>query len=212
MKFKPLVPSGFRDKRRDPAYIKATFDKYGVKRYAVLVDHTTVLADLLDLPGYKQCAFFTFDITLVGAKLGDREITSIMLTGPVPSFDGWLIASTSRAAVFALNKTLMQTGNEHQIITRLYGGQVTEIGAYMDMFSGENETVMYIHHFFNRKYGIVFPIDVRYTVRECDGTIRHAGQSIIPPGGLAVIDSRTMMLGEFTGYLWLLFSPQRTHI
>ena len=201
--YKPLIPSGTRDNSRGADYVKATFDKFGVKNYAVLIDHTTVSEDLPDLPGYKQCGFFTFDINLVGNTLGDQEIKSITLSGPIPTCQGWLIASTSRAATFALNRALMLSKNEHQIIVRLYGGQVTEIGGYIDMFSGENETLIYINHYLNRKFGIVFPIDVRYTIRECDGTIRKSGQRIIAPGALTVIDSRKMDLGEFTGYLWL---------
>ena len=201
--YKPLIPSGGKDNSRGAGYVKATFNKYGVRSYAILVDHTTVLKDLPSLPDYKLCGFFSFDINMAGKKLAGLNVKLITTNGPIPSCDGWLIMSTSRAVVFGLNRALMLTGNENQIIVRLYAGQVTEITAYMDMFSGETETLVYINHYFNRKYGIIFPIDLRYTVCECDGTIRKAGQRIIPPGGLTVIDSRKMGLCEFAGYLWL---------
>ena len=199
--YKPLTPSGWKDNSRGADYAKATFDKYAVKRYSILVDHTSVSADLPDLPGYEMCGLFSFGIREVGKKLKGQDVKLITTNGPIPSCDGWLVASTSRAATFALNRALMLSGNEKQIVVRLYGGQVTEITAYMDMFSGETETLMYINHYFNRKYGIMFPIDLRYIVCECDGTVRKAGQRILPPGGLTVIDSRKMGLGEFAGYL-----------
>ncbi len=196
-----LLRSGDRDTNRGEEYVRDAFNTFGVKRYAVLVDHTSVAEDLPDLRGHELCGFYTFDINLVGKDLAGQPIQLLNMFGPVPSCDGWLILSTLRAAIFALNKALMLTGNDHQVVTRLYGGQVTPITTYMDFFSGETETVVQINHYFDRKYRTPFPLDLRYTIRECDGTVRVAGQRIIPPGGLAVIDSRDLGLGEFSGYM-----------
>ena len=71
----------------------------------------------------------------------------------------------------------------------------------MDFFSGETETLVQISNYFDRKYRTLFPVDLRYTIRECDGTVRAAGQRIIPAGGLAVVDSRDLNLGQFEGYM-----------
>ena len=120
-----ILRSGDRDISRGEEYVREFFDTYGVKRYAVLADHTSVAEDLPALRGFELCGFFTFDINLVGKKLAGQEIQLINRFGPVPSCDGWLILSTLRAAVFALNQALMLTGNEQQIICRLYGGQTT---------------------------------------------------------------------------------------
>jgi hypothetical protein len=181
--------------------VRDFFNTYGVKRYSVIADHTSVAEDLPDLRGFDLCGFFTFDINLVGTKLAGHEVQLIKSCGPVPSCDGWLILSTLRAAVFALNHALMLTGNERQIVCRLYGGQTTSISTYMDFFSGETETLVQISNYFDRKYRTLFPVDLRYTIRECDGTVRVAGQRIIPAGGLTVIDSREINLGQFEGYM-----------
>jgi len=199
----PLVQSGTKDTSRGADYVITNFNKYNVKSYAVLIDHTTLINDIPNLPDHDLCGFFTFDINLTDETFKDHPINLITINGPVPNCDGWLIVSTSRAAVFALNQALLLSGNEHQIITRLYEGQVSKMDGYMDIFSGQTETLMYIHHYLYRKYNTVFPIDVRYTVHDCDGTIRHAGQRIIKPNALTVLDSRDMNLGEFSGYLWL---------
>ena len=196
-----ILRSGDRDISRGTEYVRDFFNTYGVKRYAVIADHTSVAEDLPDLRGFDLCGLFTFDINLVGTKLAGHEVQSIKSCGPVPSCDGWLILSTLRAATFALNHALMLTGNEQQVVCRLYGGQTTSISTYMDFFSGETETLVQISNYFDRKYRTLFPLDLRYTIRECDGTVRAAGQRIIPAGGLTVIDSRELNLGQFEGYM-----------
>ena len=196
-----ILRSGDRDISRGTEYVRDFFNTYGVKRYSVIADHTSVAEDLPDLRGFDLCGFFTFDINLAGTKLAGREVQLIKSCGPVPSCDGWLILSTLRAATFALNHALMLTGNEKQIVCRLYGGQTTSISTYMDFFSGETETLVQISNYFDRKYRTLFPVDLRYTIRECDGTVRVAGQRIIPAGGLTVIDSRDLNLGQFEGYM-----------
>ena len=196
-----ILRSGDRDISRGAEYVRDVFNTYGVKRYAVLADHTSVAEDLPDLRGFDLGGFFTFDINLVGSNFAGHEVQLIKSCGPVPSCDGWLILSTLRAATFALNQALMLAGYEQQIICRLYGGQTTPISTYMDFFSGETETLVQISNYFDRKYRTLFPVDLRFTIRECDGTVRAAGQRIIPAGGLTVIDSRDLNLGQFEGYL-----------
>lgn len=196
-----LLRPGDKDTSRGAEYVRVAFEKFRVKRYAVLADHTTVAEDLPDLPDCELCGFFSFDLNRVGTRIAGQDVRLISMNGPAPSCDGWLVVSTLRAATLALNRLLMTTGHENQVITRLYPGQVTPISAYMDVLSGEIDTVIQINHYFDRKYRTTFPIDVRYTICECDGTVRNAGQRIIPPGGLTVIDTRELGLGEFAGYM-----------
>ncbi len=177
------------------------FSKYNVSTYAILVDHTSVLQDLPVIPESSPCGLYTFDMHLAGKGVMGQQIKLLRLDGIKPMCDGWLVHSTSRAAAFSLTQALKLTGNEDQIIIRYYGGQTTLISAYMDMFSGETETMIYINHYFDRKYRICFPIDIRYTACRCDGTIVRSGQRIISPGGLTVLDSRDMNLGNFEGYM-----------
>ncbi|MBZ5495375.1 MAG: hypothetical protein LAP85_03160 [Acidobacteriia bacterium] len=198
-----LLKSGERDVSRGAEYVRSAFNRYGVRSYAVLVDHTSVAEDLPALSDCSMAGFYTFELNVVGTVFAGDRVKPVTLDGPIPACDGWLVASTSRAAVIVLNHALMNTGNENRVITRLYGGQISAINAYMDVFSGETETVVQISHYYERKYRITFPIDVRYTICACDGTVRAAGQRIIPPGGLTVIDTRELNLGEFAGYLRL---------
>ena len=194
-----LLKSGEKGQCRDAFYVRETFSRYGVKCYAVLVDHTSVFNDLPSLPEYQSCGFFTFDVNVASHDVKLLEIDG----SDLPSCDGWLVLSTSRAATFGLNQMLMTIGKENQIVVRLYEGQTTQMSAYMDMFSGETESLIYINHYFDRKYRVLYPIDLRYTICECDGTIRKSGQRIIPPGGQVVFDTRQMDLGEFEGYFWV---------
>ena len=196
-----ILKSGDKDVSRGAAYVESTFAKFGIVKYAVLVDQTSVAEDLPSLPNRKEAGLFTFDLHLAGTQFGGRNVNLVGLDGPAPDCDGWLLLSTARASVIALNHALMRTGNQNQFITRLYGGQVSSVNAYMDVFSGETETVIQINHYYDRKYRITFPLDVRFTICDCDGTVRVAGQRIIPPGGLTVVDTRDFRLGDFAGYM-----------
>ncbi len=198
-----ILKSGERDTPRTSDHIRNAFRRYGIRNYAVLVDGTSRPEDLPVLPEYRGCGFFSFDVKEDGREFAGDRVRLISLDGPVPDADGWLIASTARSAAVALNHMLMRSDMERQVVTRLYAGQVSQIRSYMDVFSGETETAVQIHHYFDRKYRITFPLDVRYAICACDGAVRAAGQRIIPPGGLAIIDTRELHLGEFAGYLWL---------
>lgn len=193
-----LLKSGSKTASRTESFLKERFTMYNVDSYGTYVDHTTVVEDLPKLP--NCVGLFTFDAKLGGENMGGRTVTLLHADRPLPECDGWVVASTSRASAFSLAKALLDNGQQDQVITRLYGGQTSEITAYMDIFSGETETLLHLNHYFNRKYRISFPIDIRYTVRECDGSVKLAGQLIIPPGGNVVLDTRTMDLGEFKGY------------
>ncbi len=170
-----ILKSGEKDASRGADYVRGAFRKYGVRSYATLVDHTSVAADLPDLPDHRSCGCYTFEMDKVGTIFAGSPVRLVSLNGPIPACDGWLVVSTERAAAVVLNHALMRTGNENQVITRLYGGQISSIDAYMDIFSGETETVVQINHYFDRKYRITFPMDVRYTIRSCDGAVRRSG-------------------------------------
>jgi hypothetical protein len=201
----PLKKSGARIGPRGKPYVVDTFRKYAIESYATYVDQTTVLGDLPDLD-IPMLGYYSFDGNMKGAgsfrkQQLDSPIRLLSLEGPLPKCAGWLIASTSRASAFSVAKALLRCGAENQIICRLYGGQTTKAEAYMDMLSGDTETLMYVTHYYDRKYRIVFPLDIRYTVCQCNGTVVRSGQRIVPPGGLTVFDSREMKLGDFQGYL-----------
>ena len=198
-----LLPSGVRCASRGIEYIQKMFQRFSIKSFCVLIDHTSQIQDMPsqnELSKYSFNGFFTFDLGIAERNVS-KNIGLLTLDGPIPDCDAWLILSTLRAAPFSLAQALMQTGNENQIIVRYYAGQTTEMTAYMDMFSGETETLMYINHYFERKYRIIFPIDIRYTVCNTDGSIVKSGQRIIPPGGVTAFDSKKMNLGNFIGYL-----------
>lgn len=198
-----ILRPGDGDVALSPDTIRQFFATFGVRRYAVLVDHTTDPEDLPGLEGLSLAGYFSFDVRLFGKPCAEGTIQPILRWGPVPDCDGWLVASTLRAAPFALLHALLATGNERQVIRRLYRGQTTDIATYMDFFSGETETVIQVCNYLDRKYRAPQPLDVRYAIKSCEGDVVAAGQCVIPSGGLTVIDSRHMGLGDFAGYLRL---------
>ena len=196
-----LVVSGSKVDSRGEDFVNNLFGIHKVNNYCVYVDHTSREEDVPELSALSNNGYFTFDINKVGNIFKGDEIMLIRTDGDVPECDGWIVASTSRASAFSLAAALKNAGKEDQIICRLYDGQTTKIGGYMDLFSGETETLIYINHYFDRKYRINFPIDLRYSVCTCDGETVLSGQRIIPAGGITVLDTRDMALGKFKGYL-----------
>ncbi len=194
----PLLEAGSRIPPRSTAWLRKRFQTYGIERCAVYIDHTSMEKDLLEVSRFET--FWTFDATLEGATFQGKRVKLMGLDWTLPECDGWLVASTSRAAAFTLAKALLENGKEDQVITRLYGGQTTQISAYMDFFSGDSETKIYISHYYDRIYRVSFPLDLRYTIHTCDGSIVRAGQVVIPPGGIRVFDSSDMGLSGFEGY------------
>jgi hypothetical protein len=201
----PLLKSGSKTSIRSCDYITRKIDIYHVKKYAIYVDHTTKYSDISYLIGDCFVGFYTFDVNLVGNKYNNNKVIFLSeenITGE--NIDGWLIASTNRASAFSLSIFLKNIDLEYQIIVRLYGGQTSEIDAYMDFFAGPTRSLNYINHYFNRKYRVVFPIDVRYQIRDCKGNTIYSGQRIIKPSGITVIDSNDFEFnGSFKGYLYI---------
>ena len=58
-----ILRSGDRDISRGDEYVRDFFDTYGVKRYAVLADHTSAAEDLPGLGGLRICAVFLLSIS-----------------------------------------------------------------------------------------------------------------------------------------------------
>lgn len=197
----PLYRSGSRVAPRKAGAIESMFATHGVRRYAVYVDASTDYDLLPPLPG--ECAgYHTFDVECDGAKAPDGAAVKLLrMGGPVPEVDGWLVATTRRSSAPGLAKALMLAGAETQVVVRLFEGQTTQATAYMDLLSGETETLVYVNHYFDRKYRILFPLDMKWTAVDCGGNVRAAGQRIIRPDGITVFDTREMGLGEFEGYL-----------
>lgn len=199
--FKQLSRSESCDKPKTAEEIIESFNRFKIKEYAVLVDHTTIEEDLPKLDKFKFAGFFSFDITRIGKEIGKEKIILLSLDKKPPEVNGWILGSASRPAVFALNKLLMENKREDQIIIRLYSGQTTDIEAYADFFSGETESIFHFHHYFTKKYGINFPIDLRYTVYDSEGLVKKSGQIIIPPDGIRIIKSTEMNMGPFQGHM-----------
>ena len=196
-----LLKSGSRAQIRDSDYVTNKLNVYNINKYAIYVDHTTEFSDIAYLIDSRCLGCYTFDVNLVeNNKTYFLSKNSIVKN----SIDGWLVASTNRASAFNLSKFLKDSDLEEQVIVRLYGGQTSEIDAYMDFFSGSIRTLTYINHYFNRKYRIVFPIDIRFQVRDCKGNAIYSGQRIINPSGITVIDSNDYKFeADFKGYLYV---------
>ena len=199
----PLIKSESSIDSRGIEFVVNQFERYGVKSYAIYIDHTTKPKDLPCLPDLTCIGYYTFDINRVGTNINEHFVELISLDGLLPDCDGWLVASTSRASGFSLAKALLESGKNNQIIVRYYGGQTTEITAYIDFLSGESNTYIYLQHYYDRKYRITFPIDIRWAICSCEGSVIKSGQWVINPGACVFMDSKDFDLGDFQGYLFV---------
>ena len=199
----PLIQSCSTIESRGKSFVQEKFRRYGVSSYAVYVDHTTRVEDLPEMDDARCVGYFSYDINMLGRPFADKEVQGLVLGKSMPDCDGWLVASTSRASAFSLAKGLKEAGAEDQIIVRFYGGQTTEISAYMDFLAGDTETIISLQHYYDRKYRITFPLDIRWTVCACDGTVVRSGQWVIRPNACVALDSRELDLGDFKGYIFV---------
>jgi hypothetical protein len=200
-----LIKSGSNITPRSVNYVMNQFKIYNVVKYAVYIDHTTSIDDIPHSKTHENIGYYTLDVNLIGKNMGTAIVQLLTLEHlNESSIQGWIVASTNRSAAFNLSRILKKSGHESQIIVRLYDGQVTRMDAYMDFFSGCTETVNYINHYFNRKYRVIFPIDIRYQIRDCHGLVVYSGQKIVNPGAITIIDSRDFEFdGNFKGYLYI---------
>ena len=92
----PLLTSETRFASKDQEHIIEQLKKYNVSSYAILIDHTTMSNDLIEIPGFSCIGYYTFDITSAGCLLNNIPLKLITLNRAIPECDAWLVASTSR--------------------------------------------------------------------------------------------------------------------
>jgi len=52
-----------------------------------------------------------------------------------------------------------------------------------------------------RVYGLPFPIDIKYTLKDLEGEVKKCGQFIVPTDGIKKIESSSFGVEDFVGYL-----------
>ncbi len=197
-----------RSQMRSTETLVNIFKRFGVKKYAVLVDCTTKDIKVPDIKPASCLGYYSYDLRCIGKKFNKQTVKPISYESGVPDCDGWLVASFNHVAAYTLNEILYDNNKGDQIVTRISISEATPYYSYSDFFSGNTATVIQVHNYFDRLYENPFPIDFRFCLKTFEGRQIDSGQFLIPAGGTYVIDSRTMNLGDFCGYIEIEFEAE----
>ncbi|MBU6431438.1 MAG: hypothetical protein KGJ58_02850 [Patescibacteria group bacterium] len=178
---------------------------FKIKKVAILVDELVEFSLFKNLKFEKIVGFFSFNLDAIGTKIGDFEIFPLLSNSNIDT-DGWIISTKNELAPFALNRYLLERKKENQIIIQhIKHLDGTRYYSYVDFFSDEQKTIIHINNYLRRLHAIPFPLDIRLTLRDCEGKIIDARQIIIPPDFIKIISSDDFHIKNFVGYLELEF-------
>jgi len=179
---------------------------FRIKKIAILVDGGTNIEKLGQLNNTDIVGFFSFSLDSIGKKIKNQIIHPLLPGLTKVNADGWIISAANKYSTYSLNQFLLDTGAENQVIIHhVKAPHGTVYYSYIDFFSNEQKTAVHIHNYFERCYKIPFPLDVRFTLRDCEGRIISTGQKIIPSNGARIISSDDFKLDGFKGYLEIEF-------
>ena len=180
--------------------VKCEFELFEVNSYSILIDKTSVAADIPILTDFKLEDVFTFSLDLIGMEFCHRKV-KLLTVDTIPDSSAWLLASDTRV-VYALTDLLFSEKREEQLIVRLYQKSTATMFSYVDWFKGETDSNLYLTHIFERTHGITYPIDIRYILRDLKGRAILKGQRIIAPNQTIHFSSRDMKIDNgFAGYI-----------
>jgi len=192
-------------KIKDINEIYNNLELFELKKISILWDGNVDISDFLE--SSEQYDFFIFSMNLdvlekeyYGynvASIDDDNLNNNLV-------DGWLVFSQSYLYSYSLAKLLYDNELSSQIILEgMRHTGSTKYYSYVDYFSGQQNTVVHINNYYHRLYNIYYPLPVHLTLRDLNGTIHKKIQKIIPPNGICVVDSNSLLTDEFTGYLEL---------
>lgn len=178
---------------------------FKIKKIAILIDELVDFNLFKDLGTEKIIGFFSFNLDTIGTKIADFEILPLLPNSNIDT-DGWLVSTKNELTSFALNRYLLEHKKEKQIILQhIKHPNGTKYYSYADFFSNEQKTLIHINNYLRRLYAIPFPLDIRLTLRDCDGKVIDVRQIIIPTDSIKVISSDDFSVKNFVGYLELEF-------
>src|SRR3989338_4615556 len=178
---------------------------FKINKIAILIDELADFNLFKNLKIKKIIGFFSFNLDIIGTKIADFEIMPLLPNSNIDT-DGWLVSTRNELTSFALNRYLLENKRENQIILQhIKNPNGTKYYSYGDFFSNDQKTLMYINNYLRRLYALPFPLDIRLTLRDCEGKIVKTRQVIIPPDSINVISSDDFPVKDFVGYLELEF-------
>ncbi len=178
---------------------------FKIKKIAILIDEIVDFNLFKDLKAEKIVGFFSFNLDIIGSKIDGFEILPLLPDSNIDT-DGWLVSTKNELTSFALNRYLLQHKKENQIIMQhVKYLNNTKYYSYADFFSNDQKTLIHVNNYLRRLYAIPFPLDIRLTLRNCEGSIIDARQIIIPIDSIRVISSDDFSVKDFVGYLELEF-------
>ena len=178
---------------------------FKIKKIAILIDEIVEFNLFKNLKYEKIIGFFSFNLDIIGTKIADFEILPLLPNSNIDT-DGWLVSTKNELTSFALNRYLLENKRENQIILQhIKNPNGTKYYSYADFFSNDQKTLIYVNNYFRRLYDLPFPLDIRLTLRDCEGKIVETRQVIIPPDSIKVISSDDFPIKNFVGYLELEF-------
>ncbi len=187
------------------AELEAKMRQFQIRAVAVLIDGTTDISALVNLPSIVIVGCFSFNLDLLDTEINGHRVQPV-LPGTVVKTDGWIVSCTNELAALSLNQYLMEEGQEHQyVLHHVKYPNGTRYYSYVDFFSGDQTTNVYINNYYQRCYHIPFPLDLKLTLRNSTGKIVHTRQIIIAPDALRVITSADYPFQSFVGYLEVEF-------
>ena len=209
-----LVTKNPEFKFRSKEDLTALLQKYSSRKIAVLLDGTVDYNELMQyLPDSRLLTisgFYSFNFELINEKIGDQLIGLLNRTGAVIDVDAWIVCSKNTMESFSLCRYLLQRGCDSQNIIRLVRNkETTSYYSYVDFFHNKTQSVVYVHNYLHRCYGLPFPIDIKYTLKDLEGEIKKCGQFIIPTDGIKKIDSSSFGVEDFVGYLEIEYEIDR---
>ncbi len=185
--------------------INRKFAHFKIKRVAVLIDEVANFNLFKDLRAEKIVGFFSFNLDIIGAEIGGFGIMPLLPNSDIYT-DGWLVSTQNELTSFALNRYLLEHKKENQIILQhIKAKNGTKYYSYADFFNNEQKTLIHVNNYLRRLYAIPFPLDIRLTLRDCEGKIVETRQVIIPSDSIKVISSDDFPVKNFVGYLELEF-------